>query len=48
MAQSLHKNGKLDYSRRQRFSQKFFKDTEVLIGMVSSEVAEKHIKVMDE
>ena len=45
MAQSLHK---LDCNRSRRFSQKFFKDTEMVIGMVSSEVAEKHIKVMNE
>ena len=45
MAQSLQRTGKLDGDRKSRFSQKFLKDTEVLIGMVSSEIAEKHIKV---
>ena len=45
MAQSLQRAGKLDGDRKSRFSQKFLKDTEVLIGMVSSEIAEKHIKV---
>ena len=45
MAQSLQRAGKLEADRKTRFSQKFLKDTEVLIGMVSSEIAEKHIKV---
>ena len=45
MVQHLHKAGKLGLSRQERFSAKFMKDVEVLIGMVSAEIAEKHIKV---
>ena len=45
MAQQLNKQGKLEEDRRTRFSQKFLKEVEQLIGMVSSEIAEKHIKV---
>ena len=46
MAQYLQKSGKLEGDRRSRFSQqKYLKDVEKLIGMVSQEIAEKHIKV---
>ena len=45
MAQQLHKNNKLDGDRRSRFTVKYLKDVEVLIGMVSLEIAEKHIQV---
>lgn len=44
MAQQLHRNNKLDGDRRTRFTQKYLKDVEVLIGMVSLEIAEKHIQ----
>ena len=45
MAQQLNKQGKLNEDRRTRFSQKYLKEVEQLIGMVSSEIADKHIKV---
>ena len=45
MVQHLHKAGKLGLSRQDRFSAKFMKDVEVLVGMISVEIAEKHIKV---
>ena len=45
MAQQLQKSAKLDGDRRSRFSQKYLKEVEQLVGMVSSEIAEKHIKV---
>ena len=45
MAQQLNKQSKLDEDRRTRFSQKYLKEVEQLVGMVSSEIAEKHIKV---
>lgn len=45
MAQNLQIANKLNGERRVRFTQKYLKDMEVLISMVSSEIAEKHIKV---
>ena len=45
MAQNLQTANKLNGERRSRFTQKYLKDMEVLIGNVSSEIAEKHIKV---
>ena len=46
MGQQLQKMGKLEDDRRFRFSQKYLKEVEQLVGMVSSEIAEKHIKVI--
>lgn len=45
MAQNLQMANKLNGERRSHFTQKYVKDMEVLIDMVSSEIAEKHIKV---
>ena len=45
MAQNLQMANKLNGERRFCFTQKYLKDMEVLIGMVSSEIVEKHIKV---
>ena len=45
MAQHLHRVGKLNSPRRERFSVKFMKDLETLICNVAVEIAERHIKV---
>lgn len=44
MAQHLHRVGKLNSPRRERFSVKFMKDLETLICNVAVEIAERHIK----
>ena len=46
MTQELDKSGKLDADRRTRFSHKYLQDIEQLIGIVTSEIAEKNIKVL--
>ena len=47
MAQHLNKTNKLEEDRRKRFSDQFEKDLEFLVSSISSEIAEKHIKVLN-
>ena len=47
MAQYLNKTNKLEEDRRKRFSNQFQKNLEFLVGNISSEIAEKYIKVLN-
>ncbi len=45
MAQHIHRNNKVQSSRKERFNIKFMEDLEKLVRAVATEICQNHIRV---